>query len=50
MLATMYYGHVASLMAEMADAIGKPERAMHFQNLAKKLKQPSQHIISMKKT
>ncbi|MBI0400333.1 alpha-L-rhamnosidase [Cyclobacterium marinum] len=38
MLATMYYGHAASLMAEMADAIGKPERAMHFQNLAKKIK------------
>jgi alpha-L-rhamnosidase len=38
MLATMYYGYVAQLMAEMAIAIGKSDRALYYQNLAKKIK------------
>jgi alpha-L-rhamnosidase len=38
MLATMYYGHAAQLMSEMATTIGKSERALHYQNLAKKIK------------
>ncbi|WP_339924753.1 family 78 glycoside hydrolase catalytic domain [uncultured Cyclobacterium sp.] len=38
MLATMYYGYVSQLMSEMATAIGKSGRAMHYQNLSKKIK------------
>lgn len=38
MLATIYYGYTAQLMAEMAAAIGKSTRALHYQELAGKIK------------
>tara|TARA_R110001599_G_scaffold3619_6_gene20058 strand:+ start:13016 stop:15874 length:2859 start_codon:yes stop_codon:yes gene_type:complete len=38
MLATIYYGYAAQLMAEMATAIGKSERAMHYHDLSKKIR------------
>ncbi|WP_375583390.1 family 78 glycoside hydrolase catalytic domain [Cyclobacterium xiamenense] len=38
LLATIYYGYTAQLMAEMAAAIGKSNRALHFQELAGKIK------------
>jgi alpha-L-rhamnosidase len=39
MLATMYYGYVASMMAEMANAIGKKEDAEKYQMVFSKIKE-----------
>ena len=39
MLASMYYAYVASMMAEMANAIGKPEEASKYQLDFTKIKQ-----------
>lgn len=39
MLATMYYGYVASMMSEMAKAIGKNEESAHFDAVFQKVKQ-----------
>jgi alpha-L-rhamnosidase len=38
LMATLYYGYTASLMAEMARAIGKTNRALHYQEVAEKVK------------
>lgn len=38
MLATMHYKHVASMMAEMATAIGKKDDAVKFETIATKIK------------
>ncbi|MBD3628956.1 alpha-L-rhamnosidase [Cyclobacterium sp.] len=38
LLATIYYGYTAQLMAEMANAIGKPSRYQHYRQLAGKIK------------
>ena len=37
MLATMYYGYTASMMAEMAQAIGKKEEAQRFEDIFTKV-------------
>ena len=39
MLATMYYGYVASMMAEMAGAIGKPDESARYSTIFDKIKQ-----------
>ncbi|KAA9356214.1 alpha-L-rhamnosidase [Larkinella humicola] len=39
LLASLYYGYVASLMAEMAKAIGKSDEAAHFEGIFTKIKQ-----------
>jgi alpha-L-rhamnosidase len=39
MLATFYFGYVADLMAEMAEAIGKTDRASHYAQIAQRIKQ-----------
>jgi alpha-L-rhamnosidase len=39
MLATMYYGYVASMMAEMAKAIGKPDESAQYEAIFTKIKQ-----------
>lgn len=39
MLATMYYGYVASMMAEMAKAIGKTEDAKKYEMVFSKIKE-----------
>ena len=39
MLATMYYGYVASMMAEMAKAIGKPDESAHYETIFTKIRQ-----------
>ncbi len=39
MLATMYYAYTASMMAEMAKAIGKPEESAHYAGICNKIKQ-----------
>ncbi len=39
MLATMYYGYVASMMAEMAKAIGKNEESTYYDAVFNKIKQ-----------
>lgn len=39
MLATMYYGYVASMMAEMASAIGKPAESARYSAVFDKIKQ-----------
>jgi alpha-L-rhamnosidase len=39
MLATMYYGYVSSMMAEMANAIGKKEDAEKYQMVFSKIKE-----------
>ena len=38
MLATMYYGYVASMMAEMAKAIGKPAESAQYEAIFGKIK------------
>ncbi|WP_114748186.1 alpha-L-rhamnosidase [Pleomorphovibrio marinus] len=39
MLATFYYGYVASLMEEMARALGKSDRANHYGQVATKVRE-----------
>lgn len=39
MLATMYYGYVASMMAEMAKAIGKQDESAYYTTIFAKIKQ-----------
>jgi alpha-L-rhamnosidase len=39
MLATMYYGYCAQLMAQMADGIGKTDRGTHYRDVADRVRQ-----------
>ena len=47
LLATMYYGYCASLMAEMARAIERPDRAAHYADVAQKVRRAlREHYIA----
>jgi alpha-L-rhamnosidase len=39
LLASLYYGYVASMMAEMAKAIGKPGESVYYEGIFTKIKQ-----------
>ncbi|GAB3927003.1 glycoside hydrolase family 78 protein [Larkinella terrae] len=39
LLATLYYGYCASLMAEMAKAVGKTEESVYYEGIFNKIKQ-----------